>query len=120
MKKRRLRIRTKAANVCDGIETYANFSGQMQEEMLLQSFILEQMTPFNRWLLANQLQGFEIFSTDTVDPLYWLAAWFVFYMSSLFMIYWILSWGVFDNSLCLSLNVLKLCILFKGSKSGNI
>jgi hypothetical protein len=98
MKLKLLEVKRKAAKLCENLEAFGESSGKVQEEVLLQYFVLEQVTPFNKWILANQLQCFEMVSTDFVDPLQWMAAWIFFYGVCFFMIYWIFLWGLFDNS----------------------
>jgi len=86
---------------------------------LLQQFILERVSYFNRYALNNY---FGISSgSDTVHPVTWVAAWssflFAFYC---FMLYWILAWGASNGGEHCSRGVsssgyqlYRICLSFK-------
>jgi hypothetical protein len=61
--------------------------------MLLNSFVLEQFTRFQRWLLRDQLKLFEPLQPEPISPIAWLLGWFVVLGIMMFFFYWILAWG---------------------------
>jgi hypothetical protein len=63
--------------------------------ILLQSFILECVSPLKRYALKQYFFRFR--EKFNANLLLWLLAWFFVVSSLLFMLYWILAWGIVNG-----------------------
>ncbi|RYH18455.1 hypothetical protein EON65_27185, partial [archaeon] len=95
-------IKRRQAAVLEAVEAAGSLSPEAQEVTLLQYFILEQFTSFQKWILRNQLFSFESFSPEEIDVFQWIAAWTFVIGSLLFYVYWVLAWGVSSGNALLN------------------
>lgn len=87
-------IKKREKFIIDAVEESGEYGAEVQEVALLQYYILEQFSTFQRWILQNQLFCFESFSPEEISAIPWIMAWTFVIGSMIFYIYWILAWGV--------------------------
>ena len=68
---------------------------------LMQFFILEQFSPFKRYVLMHRLFTFSVSSALPISPLLWTTCWAFAICSLLFWLYWVLQWGISNGSVTL-------------------
>lgn len=61
---------------------------------IMQRFILEQFSPFKRWILRQHMFVFNSQTPDVIDPFIYIFAWILVIFIFCFFIYWILAWGI--------------------------
>eukprot|EP01040_Poterioochromonas_malhamensis_P016901 gene16901-19301_t len=66
------RARDKSEDLSNTLEELHKIHPQLQEIQLLYSFILEQFTPFKKWILKHQLNCYEGFFAESVGFWPWL------------------------------------------------
>jgi hypothetical protein len=65
--------------------------------ILLHTFVLEQVSLFQKWVLVSKLGCFDDYTSQVVHPNKWLAGWAIVTSACLFFVYWIFAWGVQDG-----------------------
>ena len=61
---------------------------------LIQSFILEQLSPFRRYAIKNEFFQFDNANPAPVNGAVWMCCWIFFVLLWIFLIYWCLLWAV--------------------------
>lgn len=87
-------VRKAMSSVVDCIESMGDLEYENKDIALIQMFILEQFTPFKKYVLEKQMLAFNSASPGLVDPLSWFLAWTVTIASMAFFVYWIFAWGI--------------------------
>jgi hypothetical protein len=74
----------------------------MWDHMLISSFLLEHLTPLQRYLVVSKLGCLDEFMFPAkVHYIYWCAAWFWLWGLILFSLYWMMQWCVNDGRVLL-------------------
>jgi hypothetical protein len=104
--------RRRSEDVERELNEMATISTQLKEVIFLNKFVLEQFSPFKRWILETQLLCFQGFIPRTINPFKWLAAWVFVLGSFAFFLYWILLWGISNGDILMKNWGLNFCIDF--------
>ena len=80
----------------------ASTSGYLGDLILLHTFVLEQMSTFQKWVLVSKLGCFDDYTTEMVHPYKWIGGWLLIVSVCLFFVYWIFAWGVQDGDAMLT------------------
>eukprot|EP01040_Poterioochromonas_malhamensis_P002642 gene2641-2808_t len=96
------KAREKSSDYAKEIEEVEAVHRQLPEVYLLYKFILEQLSPFKRWIMRDQLLCFQGFFPSTIPFHQWLLAWAFVIGVYVFYCYWIFAWGVANGELLLS------------------
>ena len=96
------KARQRSAELAEAMEEVETIHEQLPEVYLLYHFVLEQLTPFKRWIIRDQLLCFQAFFPSTIDVTSWLLGWTFVIGVYLFYCYWIFAWGVANGALLLS------------------
>jgi len=68
-----------------------------KDTSLIQYFILEQLTPFERFALRKQFFNFDTMEPEEINGHTWLLCWIVLGMIWLFNMYWIMQWAAIHS-----------------------
>ena len=90
-------VRSRAKGILEDMEMFVEGEEDCKDTLLIQNFILEQLSPFKRYALRH-----EFFQVDTAVPGYvngyvWLMAWAFIVTVWLFLVYWVIMWAL-NNS----------------------
>lgn len=91
------RVRERAKAIMEDMEMFVEGEEDCKDTLLIQNFILEQLSPFKRYALRH-----EFFQMDTAIPGFvngwvWLSAWAFIISTWMFLAYWVVMWAI-DNS----------------------
>ena len=86
--------RNKAEQIARDIAQYESFEHYRKDTVLIQNFILDQLTMFKRYCLAKDFFMFEDTSPESIDPISWIVAWIFVSGALSFFVYWMFAWGV--------------------------
>ena len=90
-------VRSRAQDILNDMEMFVEGEEDCKDTLLIQNFILEQLSPFKRYALRH-----EFFQVDTAIPGFvngylWLMAWAFIMMIWMFLMYWVILWAL-NNS----------------------
>ena len=90
-------VRRRVQGILGDMEMFVEGEEDCKDTLLIQNFILEQLSPFKRYALRH-----EFFQIDTAVPGFvngyaWLMAWAFIVMVWIFLIYWVILWAL-NNS----------------------
>ena len=95
--KRIIEVRRQEKELLNTMMLVGPMSKHLQEVTLLHSWILEQFTPFKKWLLNAQFFCFEGLGRPLINPLDWILCWIFVIGGLAFFVYWILAWGAING-----------------------
>ena len=68
------------------------------EISMLQYFVLEQLPPFQRFLLRSQCFTYQFLTPEKIHPMKWLCGWLFLIFTICFFIYWIYVWALTNGN----------------------
>jgi hypothetical protein len=91
------RVRERTKGIIEDMEMFVEGEEDCKDTLLIQNFILEQLSPFKRYALRH-----EFFQVDTAIPGFingwvWLSAWAFIVLVWMFLVYWTIMWAL-NNS----------------------
>jgi len=86
-------VRNKAQSIAEEIAAYTPEEMNFKDCVLIQHFILEQMTFLKRFALNKQFFVFEGAPPETINPIVWIIAWIFLFGSHGMFVYWMFAWG---------------------------
>lgn len=96
-------VREKMNEIDEELTLASVMDTNVQEMILLQAFLLEQFTPYQQWILQNQLGCFEsFFNKKYIHPFLFLIVWCVLISCMLFFFYWVFAWSAANGSVVFS------------------
>jgi hypothetical protein len=93
--------RKRAKEISTVLEELGNTELMNRDVALMQFFILEQFSPFKRYVLTHRLFTFSVSSALPISPSLWVFCWAVVLLSLLFYLYWVLTWGLSNGGVTL-------------------
>jgi len=99
--KRIERARKASADILERLEGFGEGEYNFRDQLLLQSFVLEQFNYIKRLGLKKEFFGFDECFPGSVDPIIYFASWAFVWGTYSFCLYWMLMWGVKVGSVTL-------------------
>lgn len=87
-------IRKQAEQIKRDVNQYESYEHNRKDTVLIQYFILDQLTQLKRYCLSKEFFRFEDTSPESIDPYTWTFAWIFVSGALSFFVYWMFAWGV--------------------------
>jgi hypothetical protein len=93
-----LAARRSEKRIEEQLDEIAENEHDVRDRLMLQHFVLEQMSPFKRYALRKEFFLFHKCSPGLLDGRLWVLSWFAIVCLYGFYLYWILQWGISNGN----------------------
>ena len=92
------KAREEALEILDDMDLFVDGEEDLMDVLLIQKFILEQLTPFRRYALQAEFFQFDGAAPAFVNGYLWLFCWMVIILVWIFCVSWMFFWAVNNGS----------------------
>ena len=92
------KAREQAIEVLEELDLFVDGEEDLMDVLLIQKFILEQLTPFRRYALQSEFFQFDGAAPAFVNGYLWLLSWLVIILVWIFCVSWMFFWAVNNGS----------------------
>ena len=88
------KAREEALEILDDLDLFVDGEEDLMDVLLIQKFILEQLTPFRRYALQAEFFQFDGAAPAFVNGYLWLFCWLIIILVWIFCVSWMFFWAV--------------------------
>jgi len=88
------RARKKAREIVQVLSGLGKYEEDLRDMVLMQNFILEQLSPVNRAALEREFFALHRAHAESIDGRLWAFCWFLVFCMFGFLFYWTLAWAL--------------------------
>jgi hypothetical protein len=92
------KAREEADEILDDLDLFVDGEEDLMDVLIIQKFILEQLTPFRRYALQAEFFQFDGAAPAFVNGYIWLISWLTIILTWIFCVSWLFFWAVNNGS----------------------